>query len=170
MIEHVRVAPGSDAWGLGCMRISESLCVCTTLGGVTPPAQGGIQILGTGECGRLCDHARQVPAVFVGQWMVPLFSSSTEWWILPLCSETGAHSVKLCFSGLLIDMPVVVHVKVVDFPVVAQRSFLVVQFSRPLRFPIWSPLIRCSMSLLCRSSIFRLQVVRIWSRSHSCSR
>ena len=26
-----------------------------------------------------------VPAVFAEQWMVPLFSSSTELWILPLC-------------------------------------------------------------------------------------
>ena len=71
---------------------------------------------------RLCNHARQVPAVFFEQWMVPLFSSSTEWWILPLCSETGTHSVTLCFFGLVIDMPVVVHVKV-DYPVMAQRLF-----------------------------------------------
>ena len=31
------------------------------------------------------DHARQVPAIADQQWMVPLFSSSTELWILPLC-------------------------------------------------------------------------------------
>ena len=28
-------------------------------------------------------------------WMVPLLSSSTEWWIFPLCSETCTHSVQL---------------------------------------------------------------------------
>ena len=54
--------------------------------------------------------------------MVPLFSSSTEWWILPLCSETGTHSVTMCFFGLVIDMPVLVHVKVVVYPVVAQMQ------------------------------------------------
>ena len=57
-------------------------------------------------------------------------------------AETGTHSVKLRISGVVIDMPVVVHVKVVDFLVVAQRSFPLVQFSRPLRFPSCSPLIR----------------------------
>ena len=35
--------------------------------------------------------------------------------------------------------------------------FLLVQFSRPLRFPSCSPLISCSMSLLRRSSYFRVQ-------------
>ena len=72
---------------------------------------------------RLCGMQRHIPAVFVGQWMVPFFSSPTEWWILPLCSETGTHSVTLCFFGLVIDMPVVVHVKVVVYLVMAQRPF-----------------------------------------------
>ena len=39
---------------------------------MTPPAQGGIQILGTVDGVDVSAHARQVPAVFVGQWMVPL--------------------------------------------------------------------------------------------------
>ena len=42
--------------------------------------------------------------------------------------------------GLVVDMPVVVHVKVVDIPVVTQRLF-----------PTCSPRIRWSMSWLCRS-------------------
>ena len=41
---------------------------------------------------------------FVGQWRV-LYSSSTEWWILPLCSETGTHSVTLCFLDWLLTCP-----------------------------------------------------------------
>ena len=36
-----------------------------------------------------------------------------------------------------------------------QRPFLLVQFSRPLRFPSCSPLTRCSISLLCKSSRFQ---------------
>ena len=42
---------------------------------------------------------------------------------IAVCSETGTHSVTLCFFGLVIDMPVVVHVKVVVYPVMAQRPF-----------------------------------------------
>ena len=45
-------------------------------------------------------------------------------------------------------------VTVVDIPVVAQRQFPIVQFCRPPRFSSCSPLIRCSTSLLCRSSKF----------------
>ena len=65
-------------------------------------------------------------------------------------------------------MPVVVHVKVCDYPVMAQRLFPLVQCSRPLRFRSCSTLIRCSMSLLRSSSRF-VQSRGRWSRSHSCS-
>ena len=99
-----------------------------------------------------------------------LFSSLRGWCFLPLCSETGTHSVKLCFFGLVIDMPVVVHVKVVDILVMAQRLFPLVPYSRPLRFTSCSPLTWCSTSLLRRSSYFRVQAVRGWSRSYNCSR
>ena len=51
-------------------------------------------------------------------------------------TETGTHSVVLCFLGLVIDMPVVVHVKVVDNTVVAQRPFPFVQPSRPKSSPV----------------------------------
>ena len=78
-------------------------------------------------------------------------------------TERGTHSVTLCFFGLVIDMPVVVHVKVVDYPVMAQLLFPLVQCSRPLRFPSCIPLIRCSTSLLRRSSSSRVQAVRNWS-------
>ena len=64
------------------------------------------------------------------------FSSSSKWWILLLFTETGAHSVKLC--------------KVVDYTVMAQRTFPLVPCSRPQRFPSCSLLIRWS-SWLCRS-------------------
>ena len=47
-------------------------------------------------------------------------------------AATGTHSVKLCILGLVIDMPIIVHVKVVDITVVAQRSFLLVLCSRTL--------------------------------------
>ena len=53
--------------------------------------------------------------------MVPLFSSSTELGIAVMQTETGTHSVKLCIMDW-IDMPVVVHVKVVDISVVAQTQ------------------------------------------------
>ena len=66
------------------------------------------------------------------------FSSSSEWCIQLLFTETGTHSVKLC--------------KVVDNPVMAQRTFPLVLCSRPQRFPSCSPLTRCSMSFLCKSS------------------
>ena len=59
-------------------------------------------------------------------------------------------------------------VMVVDYPVMVPRSFPLVQFSRPLRFPSCSTLIRCSMSLLRSSSRFVLSRGRR-SRSHSCS-
>ena len=78
-------------------------------------------------------------------------------------TETGTHSVTLCFSGLVIDMPVVVHVKVVDYPVMAQLLFPLVQYSRPLRFTSCIPLIRCLTSLLRRSSYSRVQAARNWS-------
>ena len=61
---------------------------------------------------------------------------------IAVCSETGTHSVKLCIIDW-IDMPVVVHVKVVDYPVMAQSLFLLVQCSRPQRFRCCSSLIRC---------------------------
>ena len=47
----------------------------------------------------------------------------------------STYSVKLCFS-LDIDIPVVVHVKVVDYPVMAQMTFALVSCSRPQRFPV----------------------------------
>ena len=47
-------------------------------------------------------------------------------------TETGTHSVKLYFFELVIDMPAVVHVKVVGNTVMAQRSSRLVLRSRPL--------------------------------------
>ena len=71
--------------------------------------------------------------------------------------------------GYVLAMPVIVHVKVVDITVVAQRLFPLVHLCRPRRFPSCSPLTMCPMSLLFRSSRFPVQSVRRQSRSHSCS-
>ena len=49
--------------------------------------------------------------------------------------QRQVRTVPNCALGLAIDMPVIVHVMVVDMTVVAQRPFPLVQFSRPLRFP-----------------------------------
>ena len=87
------------------------------------------------------------------QWMVSLFCSTTEWWLLPLCCGRYAQCQTVHFTGLVIDMPVIVHVKVVDKTVVAQRQLAWVQPSRPLSFSICSSLTGCSMSV-ARSSIF----------------
>ena len=59
-------------------------------------------------------------------------------------------------------MPVVGHVKVVDYPVMAQFVQQTTEISS------CSLLLRCSMSLLCRSSRFVRSRGRR-SRSHSCS-
>ena len=61
------------------------------------------------------------------QWMVPLFSSSTVWWTLPVCYRDRYAQCQTVHIGLVIDMPVVVHVKVVDITVVSQRPFPFVQ-------------------------------------------
>ena len=41
-----------------------------------------------------------VLAVFAGQWMVPLFSSSTEWRILPLCYRDRYAQCQIVYFGL----------------------------------------------------------------------
>ena len=131
---------------------ARGLCACTTLGGETLPAQCGKQVLGTGD------------GVNVSVNMHDKFQQS-----LPICCgcafidrvvdiagmlQRQIRTVSNCALGLVLDMPVIVHVKVVDITVVAQRPFPLVQFSRPLRFPSCSPLVRCSTSRLCRSSRF----------------
>ena len=84
-------------------------------------------------------------------------------------TETGTHSAELCTLDWFIDVPVVVHVEVVDNTVVAQRPFPLVQPRRPLRFPSCSPLIWCSTSRCAGPASSRVQSVRKQSSSHSCS-
>ena len=78
-----------------------------------------------------------------------LFQFIVKWWILLLFLETGTHSVKLC--------------KVVDYPVMAQRTFPLVPCSRPQRFPSCSLLIRWSSWLhrSCSSGTRREETVEI---------
>ena len=81
------------------------------------------------------------------------FSSSSKWWILLLFTETGTHSVKLC--------------KVVDCPVIAQRTFPLVSSADHRDFPVavyWFGGRRG-----CAGPAFRVHAVRRQSRSHFCS-
>ena len=73
-----------------------------TLGGVTSPAQGGIQILGTVDGVDVSATVQSSP-----NSGVPLFSSSTEWWILPLCYRDRYAQCQTVLFWTGIDMPVV---------------------------------------------------------------
>ena len=74
------------------------------------------------RCGSLREHSRQVPAVFADLWMVPLFISSTEWWILLVCYRDRYAQCRTVRIGLVIDVPVAVHVEVVDNTVVGAEA------------------------------------------------
>ena len=79
--------------------------------------------------GRPCDLQRQTPAVQSH-----------------MANRDTYAQCQTVHVGLVIDRPVVVHVKVVDNTVVAQRPFPLVQPSRPLRFSSCSSLTWCSTS------------------------
>ena len=84
--------------------------------------------------------------------MVPLFNSSTEWWILPVRNrDKYAHCrTVFCWTGYW-------HAHCCACPgtVTAQRPYCLVPCSsRQLRFTSCSPLTTCSMCLLCKSSSF----------------
>ena len=101
---------------------------------------------------------------------VLLFSSSTEWWILPLCYRDRYAQCQTVPFWTGIDMPVVVHVKVVDNTVVAQRPFPMVQFSKQTTEILQLQSIDQVFDVLwCRSSSFPVQSVRRQSRSHRCN-
>ena len=89
-------------------------------------------------------HQRQVPAVFA-----------------ELVDGASLH-----FFDRVVVLAVILQRQVVDIPVMAQLQDLLVCL--PLRLPSCSSLIRCSMSLLRRSSRFVRSRGRR-SRSHSCS-
>ena len=67
--------------------------------------------------------------------------------------------------GYVLDMPVIVHVKLVVIPVVAQMQILMVS---PQSFPSCSTLIRWS-TFVGRSCTSRVQTWRRQPSSHSCS-
>ena len=101
---------------------------------------------------------------------VPLFSSSTEFWILPLCYRDRYAQCQTVLFRTGIDMPVV-HVKVVDKPVMAQRSFPFVQVQQTTKVPQLHSTDRVfNVPVAQVQHIIRVQAMRIWSRSHSCSR
>ena len=84
----------------------------------SPPARGGIHIVGTGDVTTSSSSCRST----VDGASLQFHRQSCGY--SRYATETGTHSAKLCIFGLVLDMPVVVHVKVVDNTVVAQRSFL----------------------------------------------
>ena len=92
-----------------------------------------------------------------------------------LCDPSATSSSSLAelvdgaslqFFDRVVVLAVILQRQVVDIPVMAQLHDLLVCL--PLRLPSCSSLIRCSMSLLRRSSRF-VRSRGIWSRSHSCS-
>ena len=74
---------------------------------------------------------------------------------MPVCYRDRCAQCQTVHIGLVIDMPVIVHVKIVDITVVAQRPFPLVQFSRPLRFSSCSSLTRRSISVVQIQQILR---------------
>ena len=68
-------------------------------------------------------------------------------------------------------MPVIVHGKVVDITVVAQRPFPLGPVQQTTENPQLQPIDKVVDAPVAQGpAYFRLQAVRIWSRSHSCSR
>ena len=105
----------------------------------TPPAQGGIEILGN------ADHALQVPAVLADlQWKVPQIRSSTECWTAQFL--VGRLHARCC----------------------ANDRALVRQW-RKLWFRSCVPLTRWSMSPVCGSCRFSGASVEETVVSRSCS-
>ena len=81
-------------------------CVCATLDGGTLLAQGGIQILGTGDVSATTHDKFQQPSPDSGWCLSSVHRQSGG--SCRYATETGTHSVKLCIIGLVIDVPVVV--------------------------------------------------------------
>ena len=138
--------------------------MCATLDGETPPAQGGIQTLGKGDD---VDVSVTMHDKFQTVYGAP-FQFIDRVVDIAGMLQRQVRTVPNSALGLVIDMPVIVHVKVVDITVVAQRPFPLVQWCRPLRLPSCSPLIRCSTSPVVQvQQVPRVRAVRRQSRSHS---
>ena len=122
-------------------------------------------------CGRLCDHARQVPAVFVGQWKVPLpqfldrvvgyfrYAQRQVRTVLNCAFLDWLLTCQLlCMSRSLTTLSW----RIGRFPWYHAADFW--------RFPSCSPLTRCSLSFLCKSSRFSGAGREKLPKSHSCTR
>ena len=132
-------SPCMGRFGRSCCRTT---CSGTRRGNVT---DGSTAALGCGSGGyRLCDPSATSSSSLRRTVDGALFNSSAEWWFLPFFLQR----------------------QVVDIPVMAQLQTPLDRL--PLRFPSCSTMIRCSMSLLRRSSRFVRSRGRR-SRSHSCS-
>ena len=117
-----------------CLDRHVQCCLCTDRGDPTGAVLGYVIDMPVASvragvlhvphwCGCLREISRQVPAVFADLWMVPLYSSSTEWWML----QRHVCTVPNCaLLDWLLTCPLL-HVKVGVITVVAQSLFPMVQ-------------------------------------------
>ena len=96
--EFVFVRRAKGALCLGVVRAAGHtfLCVCATLGGETPPAHGGKQILGTGDVSATMHDKFQQFSPNSGWSLSSVHRQSGGY--CRRATETGTHSVKLCIS------------------------------------------------------------------------
>ena len=79
--------------------------------GVRPRRCGrgsGSRLSSSGDCGRLREHVRQVPAVADLQWKVLPSISSTKWWTFQLCYGDRYGCLQVQYSDKVVSLPGVV--------------------------------------------------------------
>ena len=79
----------------------------------------------SGGCGRLCVHARQVPAVADLQWKVPPSITSTKWWTFRLCYGDMYGCLQVQYSDKVVSLP----------GVVLRLALMVQRVQKPVEFP-----------------------------------
>ena len=94
----------------------------------------------SGGCGRLCVHARQVPAVAGLQWKLLPSISPTQWWTFQLCYGDRYGCVQVQFLDKVVFLPGIV-LRQIPMVLPVQNTIEAPQ----LQFARWS------MPLLCRS-------------------